>query len=136
MFDQSGCKSDFTEIILKFITEAVEKHDLRDLYSKCKFLVFTSPFENFAYTLVEAMSCSAPIISTNTTAMPETCGDAALYFAPDSEQELTECMLAFIENEDMRKKYKGRSLAKSSEYEIYSVINKKTNQILEKLIYA
>jgi len=112
----------------------VEKQNLRELYSQCKFLVFTSPFENFAYTLVEAMSCSAPIIATNTTAMPETCGDAALYFTPDSEQELTDCMLTFIENENIRKKYKDRSLAKSSEYEIYSVINKKTNQILENLI--
>ena len=80
------------------------------------------------------MSCSAPIIATNTTAMPETCGDAALYFTPDSEQELTDCMLTFIENENIRKKYKDRSLAKSSEYEIYFVINKKTNQILENLI--
>ena len=97
----------------------VEKQNLRELYSQCKFLVFTSPFENFAYTLVEAMSCSAPIIATNTTAMPETCGDAALYFTPDSEQELTDCMLTFLENENIRKEYKDKSLAKSSEYEIY-----------------
>jgi len=112
----------------------VEKQDLRELYSQCKIFVFTSPFENFAYTLVEAMSCSAPIIATNTTAMPETCGDAALYFSPDSEQELTDCMLTFLENENIRKEYKDKSLAKSTEYEIYSVINQKTNKLLEDLI--
>ena len=112
----------------------VGKQDLRELYSQCKIFVFTSPFENFAYTLVEAMSCSAPIIATNTTAMPETCGDAALYFSPDSEQELTDCMLTFLENENIRKEYKDKSLAKSTEYEIYSVLNQKTNKLLEDLI--
>mgnify|MGYP000144382468 FL=1 len=71
----------------------VEKKDLIELYSQCKIFVFTSPYENFAYTLVEAMSCSAPIIATNTTAMPETCGKAALYYEPDSEQELSNCLM-------------------------------------------
>ena len=112
----------------------IDKKSLRELYSQCNFLVFTSPYENFAYTLVEAMSCSAAIIATNTTAMPETCGDAALYFAPDSEQELIECMRIFLEDDQIRKNHKEKSLVKSSEYEIYSDVNKKTNKILEKLV--
>ncbi len=57
-----------------------------------------------------------------------------LIYAYWKKAELTDCMLTFIENENIRKKYKDRSLAKSSEYEIYFVINKKTNQILENLI--
>ena len=112
----------------------LEKYSLRELYSQCQFLVFTSPFENFAYTLVEAMSCSAAIIATNTTAMPETCGDAALYFSPNSKQELINCMNIFIESDKVRNDFKQKSLLKSSEYEIYSVINKKTNKILENLV--
>ena len=112
----------------------VNRRELKDLYSNCEMLVFTSPFENFAYTLVEAMSCSAPIISTNTTAMPETCGDAALYFSPGSEQELANCLFTFLDREDIRTKYKEMSLSKSSEYEVYSVINQRTNKILENLI--
>ena len=74
----------------------VEMQDLRELYSRCKIFVFTSPFENFAYTLIEAMSCGAPIIVTNSTSMPEACGDAALYFSPDSEQELSDCLSVFF----------------------------------------
>jgi glycosyltransferase involved in cell wall biosynthesis len=134
-YEKLNCKVnkyDLTENII--FLGSVNKQDLRELYSQCKIFVFTSPYENFAYTLVEAMSCSAPIIATNTTAMPETCGEAALYFSPDSEQELTDCMLTFLENENIRKEYKDKSLAKSSEYEIYSVINQKTNKLLEALI--
>ena len=93
----------------------------------------TSPFENFAATLVEAMSCAAPIITTNTTAMPEACGKAALYFSPDSAQELSACIMVFLNDEKTRLMYKEMALLKSTEYEVYSVVNKKTNQLLKKL---
>ena len=112
----------------------VEKEDLRELYSNCKVFAFTSPFENFAYTLIEAMSCSAPIITTNTTAMPETCGEAALYFSPSSEDELCSRILFFLNDEKIRSKYKALSLKKSKEVDTYYTVNKKTNKILEGLI--
>ena len=111
----------------------VEREDLRELYSQCKIFVFTSPFENFAATLVEAMSCAAPIITTDTTAMPEACGNAALYFSPDSAQELSDCIMVFLNDEKTRLMYKEMALLKSTEYEVYSVVNKKTNQLLKKL---
>jgi glycosyltransferase involved in cell wall biosynthesis len=111
----------------------VEKDELRELYSECKMFVFTSPFENFAYTLVEAMSCSAPIIATNTTAMPETCGDAALYFSPNSEQGLSKCILAYLKDEDLRKQHKEKSLLVSDTYDTYSEVNRKTAELLERL---
>jgi glycosyltransferase involved in cell wall biosynthesis len=112
----------------------VEKQDLRELYSQCKIFVFTSPYENFAYTLVEAMSCSAPIIATNTTAMPETCGKAALYYEPDSEQELSNCLMKYLGNEKERLKFKELSLQKVTEFENYTAINRKTNEVLEQLV--
>jgi len=112
----------------------VEKESLRELYSQCKIFVFTSPFENFAATLIEAMNCSAPIITTNTTAMPEACGNAALYFSPDSIQELSDCIMVYLNDEKTRLMYKKLALSKSKEYEVYSEIDKKINQLLRKLI--
>ena len=111
----------------------VEREDLRELYSQCKVFVFTSPFENFAATLVEAMSCSAPIVTTNTTAMPEACGNAALYFSPDSVQELSDCIMVYLNDEKTRLLYKELAFLKSTEYEVYSDVDKKTNQLLRKL---
>lgn len=111
----------------------VEKQNLRELYSMCKVFVFTSPYENFAYTLVEAMSCGSPIITTDTTAMPETCGDAALYFQPGSKKQLSDHLLTYLSNEDTRKKFKGRSLRKSNEYENYALVNRRTNSALHAL---
>ena len=108
----------------------VEKKKLRDLYSYCTMLVFTSPFENFAYTLVEAMGCAAPIIATNTTAMPETCGDAVLYFSPNNHKELSCCILKYLDNPDLRNEYKRKASIKSMTYETYSEVNQITANLL------
>lgn len=111
----------------------LEIDDLRELYSLCKVFVFTSPFENFAYTLIEAMCCAAPVISTNTTAMPESCGNAALYFSPGSHKELSDCIMTFLNDEDKRLEYKELALLKSKEYPVYSDVNIQTNSMLNKL---
>jgi glycosyltransferase involved in cell wall biosynthesis len=112
----------------------IESEDLRELYSQCKIFVYTSPFENFSNTLVEALCCSAPIISTNTTSMPEVCGAAALYFSPDAEEELSECIMTFLSDEKVRLKYKEMALLKSKEYPVYSEQTRQTNILLTKLL--
>ncbi|MDB2398531.1 glycosyltransferase [Planktomarina sp.] len=58
----------------------VNHFDLRYAYSKCRFLLFPSLCESSGYALIEAMSCGTPILATRLTAIPFTCGDAALYF--------------------------------------------------------
>ena len=112
----------------------LDRSELKELYSRCKAFVFTSPFENFAYTLVEAMSCGAPIIATNTTAMPETCGEAALYFSPDKEEELSSCIGRFLDDEKLRVLYKEKALIRAEKFDVYSVVNRKTNELLEGLV--
>ena len=56
--------------------------ELAGLYRRCRLFVFPSLVETFGQPLVEAMASAAPIVSANTTAMPEVAGDAALYFNP------------------------------------------------------
>lgn len=50
------------------------------LYRRCAVFVFPSTAETFGNPLVEAMACGAPIACSNTTAIPEIVGDAALLF--------------------------------------------------------
>ena len=108
----------------------LNREELKLFYSKCYSLVFTSPFENFAYTLVEAMSCGAPIICTNTTAMPETCKKAALYFDPyDIDQLFTQSKLLLID-ESLREYLIKESLVRANELDNYKNINIKTSKVL------
>lgn len=70
------------------ITEAVtfpgekSREDLADLYRRCAAFVFPSTAETFGQPLLEAMACGAPVVCSNTTAMPEVAGDAARMVDP------------------------------------------------------
>jgi len=116
------------------ILGAVSKEDLRYLYSLSEFLIFPSPFENFAYTLVEAMSCGAPIVCSNATAMPETCGDAALYFDPYVTEEMFVQISQFLNNEKLRNLYSKKSIARAKELPNYEDVTLQTLDIMKNLV--
>ena len=82
------------------------------------------------------MSCAAPIITTNTTAMPESCLDAAVYFDPDSSEQLQNHIYELLWNDEKRSKYKTKSLNRVVELDDYETINRKTNKIMNDMIEA
>jgi glycosyltransferase involved in cell wall biosynthesis len=112
---------------------SISKEDLRFLYSNCEFLIFPSPCENFAYTLVEAMCCGTPIICTNTTAMPETCQEAAIYFDPNNTKEMAEKIELLICDENLRETLSRKSLERVKELPDYKEVTIKTLDIMRNL---
>ena len=57
----------------------VSSSELVGLYQQCIVFVFPSTVETFGNPLVEAMASGAPIASSQTAAMPEVVGDAAVF---------------------------------------------------------
>ncbi len=55
---------------------------LRALYENALCFVFPSLYEGFGIPPLEAMACSCPVIVARTSALPESCGDCALYCDP------------------------------------------------------
>ena len=113
---------------------SVSKENLHYLYSNCEFMIFPSPCENFAYTLVEAMSCGTPIICSNTTAMPETCGDAALYFDPYNTDELSEQISSLLLDKKLCKSFRGKSIVRANELPDYAEVTLQTLDIMRSLV--
>lgn len=58
------------------------------LYKNCWAFIYPSIYEGFGLPVLEAMSFGAPIITSNTTSLPEVGGDAVLYVDPTNEMEL------------------------------------------------
>ena len=52
------------------------------IYNNAELYIFSSYCEVFGFTNLEAMSCGLPVLTSNKSALPEICGDAALYFNP------------------------------------------------------
>lgn len=60
----------------------VSDHELIALYRNALAFVFPSLFEGFGIPPIEAMKLGCPVIASNTSAMPEVLGDAAVLLDP------------------------------------------------------
>jgi glycosyltransferase involved in cell wall biosynthesis len=62
--------------------------ELVHLYQRAAAVVFPSLYEGFGLPPLEAMACGCPVASSVAASLPEVCGDAARYFAPENPDEI------------------------------------------------
>ncbi|MEO5892503.1 MAG: glycosyltransferase family 1 protein [Ferruginibacter sp.] len=67
--------------------------DFPAIYQQALALIYPSIFEGFGAPLLEALVSGLPVISSNTSSLPEVAGDAALYFSPADHELLATHML-------------------------------------------
>jgi glycosyltransferase involved in cell wall biosynthesis len=60
----------------------VADSDLRAIYRAAALLVYPSLYEGFGIPPLEAMACGTPVVTSNTTSLPEVVGDAAVLVDP------------------------------------------------------
>lgn len=76
-------------INLDFLSDS----DLDNALRHCYALIYPSYFEGFGYPPLEAMKYGKPVLSSNTTSLPEVLGDAVIYFSPLYETAIFEAMM-------------------------------------------
>jgi len=91
----------------------VQDPDLPALLSSAEFLVFPSFYEGFGLPVLEAMACGCPVVSSNTSSMPEVLGDAALFFDPYHVEEMSLAMRKMLEDENLRNKFRQKGLERA-----------------------
>jgi glycosyltransferase involved in cell wall biosynthesis len=77
--------------------------DFSAIYQSASIFIYTSLFEGFGIPILEAMYCNVPVIASNTSCMPETGGDAAMYVNPTSELELADAIKTIWNNAEIAK---------------------------------
>jgi len=95
---------------------SVTQEELATLYRTCRFFVFPSLVESFGNPLVEAMASGAPIATSNTAAMPEVVGPAALLFDPANVSEMAGVLDRLYEDEPLREDLSERSLKRAQSF--------------------
>lgn len=74
--------------------------DLPYLYSGAFAFLYTSLRESFGIPLLEAMACGTPVITSNTSSMPEVGGKNAILIDPFKENEIAEKILLLERDPD------------------------------------
>lgn len=78
----------------------VETPDLPALYQSARMFVYPSKYEGFGIPILEALKSGTPVITSNTSSLPEVGGDAALYISPESVEQLSEAILCLYRQQD------------------------------------
>ncbi|MBN1583054.1 MAG: glycosyltransferase family 4 protein [Anaerolineae bacterium] len=78
--------------------------------------VFPSLYEGFGLPPLEAMACGTPVISSNTSSLPEVCGDAAQYFDPHHPEEMVAAARSVLADASLREAMSGHGLEQASQF--------------------
>ena len=89
------------------------------LYSQTDVFVYPSHYEGFGLPVLEAMTLGAPVITSNTSSLPEVAGDAALLIDPNDSIQLADTILKVISDSQFRSQLidKGQERAKLYSWE-------------------
>lgn len=85
-------------------TGFVSEGQLRWLYEHTSAYIFPSLSEGFGLPGLEAMCYGAPVVSSNSTCLPEVYGDAAYYFDPLDVEDIAEKIGEVINNKNLAAK--------------------------------
>ena len=78
----------------------IPNKDLVYLYNNAFAFLYTSLRESFGIPLLEGMACGTPVITSNTSSMPEIGGQDAILVNPESPQEIAAQLLKLEQDAD------------------------------------
>lgn len=84
------------------LTGYVPNIELPALYALSTVFLYPSLRESFGIPMLEAMACGIPVITSNTSSMPEVGGDAALFIDPYKPEEITQAMNKLLIDKSLR----------------------------------
>jgi glycosyltransferase involved in cell wall biosynthesis len=97
-------------------TGYVEDIDLPALYSAAAVFVYPSLYEGFGLPPLEAMACGTPVITSNSSSLPEVVAKAGLMHDPDTYRALTECIVRLFDDVSTYDHFKHAGLEQASHF--------------------
>lgn len=119
---------------VKFL-EFVPDEELSELYKNAICFVLPSLYEGFGLPILEAMKHGCPVVTSNTSSLPEAGGDASLYFDPEDSSDIAEKIKKLLSDDKLREDMieKGYKQAKKFSWEKAA---KETLQVLKEVANA
>ena len=111
-------RSQNAEYLLNYImlTGYIPNIELPNLYRLAQLFLYPSLRESFGIPILEAMSCGTPIITSNTSAMPEVAGKDALLIDPTQPEQIAEKIISLLTDSDLRKQVVNYGIKRAAQF--------------------
>jgi glycosyltransferase involved in cell wall biosynthesis len=110
-----------------------DKSTLVEIYNAADILLAPSLHEGFGITLLEAMACGTPVITSKVSAMPEVVGDAGVLVDPNNPQAIADAVCELQANSNYRQSLIIKGLARAKDF-TWENTAEKIARVYEKLI--
>ncbi len=107
-----------SDIIIKGF---VEEDQLREYYLSALLVAYPSLYEGFGLPPLEAMASGTPVITSNTSSLPEVVADAAITIHPYDVTSLADALYRLITNESLRDELIAKGLEQVGRFSWYRV---------------
>jgi glycosyltransferase involved in cell wall biosynthesis len=97
-------------------TGFIDDEVLCSLYHRARVVWFPSKYEGFGVPVLEAMACGAPVVTSNSTAIPEIAGDAAILVRPDSVDGQAEALESVCRDRALSEQLIGRGHRRARQF--------------------
>ncbi len=113
LLEEIGDKYLIERIVL---TGYVVNTDLPAIYGQCEVFLYPSLRESFGIPMLEAMACGVPVITSNTSSMPEVAGDAACIIDPFNPAEITNALVTITGDPLLKSRLAGKGIERAAQF--------------------
>jgi glycosyltransferase involved in cell wall biosynthesis len=99
-----------------FLTGYVVNTDLPAIINQCEVFLYPSLRESFGIPILEGMACGVPVVTSNTSSMPEIAGDAAAIVDPYKPVEITDAIVQITGNAKTREELCKRGIENAKRF--------------------
>ena len=114
LFAASNLSHDLEKRII--LTGYIPDQDLTPLYSGALVFVYPSLYEGFGLPPLEAMQCGVPVITSNTSSLPEVVGDAGIIVSPHDTDAICHHILEIYRSSTLRQELADKSLKQAKKF--------------------
>ncbi len=130
--DLKGLLSDPVLAKRILFTGKITDHELEAVYAMATIFCFPSFAEGFGLPPLEAMASGIPVIVSKTSAIPEVCGDAAVYIDPDQPEEIASAISMLLTDKTFYDEKKQAGLKRAANF----TWEKTAHQVMKSLVAA